>query len=95
MIRLPSLRKNSFFVWMFTLKDGEHSLRLQESNVSGKRIIMVDDKAILEIPPRFLDTGSVHRFQVSGVPVVLEIGSNGLTFTHKLWVNRRLIPVER
>lgn len=95
MIRLPSLKKNSFRVWSFTLKDGEHSLRLQESNVSGKRIITLDDKPILEIPPKFLDVGSVHRFQVSGVPCILEIGTNGLTFTHKLWVNRRLIPVEK
>jgi hypothetical protein len=95
MIKLLSFKKNAVWVWSFKLNEEEHSLRLQESNVSGKRVITLDDKPILEIAPKFLDVGSEHRFQVSGVPCMLEIGSNGLTFTHKLWVNRRLVPVEK
>jgi len=95
MLKLPTLKKNSLRTWSFTLPDGEHSIKLQENNVSGKRVITVDERSILEIPPKFLDVGSVHRFQVAGAPCVLEIGTNGFTFTHKLWVNRRLIPSEK
>jgi hypothetical protein len=61
MIKLLSFKKNAVWVWSFKLNEEEHSLRLQESNVSGKRVITLDDKPILEIAPKFLDVGSEHR----------------------------------
>ncbi len=94
MINLLTFRKN-MTTWSFKLYDGEHSLQLQTSMVSGKRVINLDGKPILEIPPKFLDVGSSHRFYVAGFPCKLEIGSNGITFNHKLWVDGKFIPADK
>ncbi len=95
LLTFKTFKKSKVTVWIFRLYDGKHTLQLQANMVSGKRVIELDGEPILEIPPKFLDVGSSHRFYVSGFPCTLEIGSNGLTFNHKLWVDGKLIIPEK
>ena len=77
-------------VWTFKLDDGNHVVQLEHGWFSGKREIIVDGVP-LESSTKIWDTGSVHQFQVSGVPCVLRIKGGAFTFKHELYVNGKLV----
>jgi hypothetical protein len=75
-------------VWSFELADGYHTVRLDHGFLDGRREITVDGIP-LETSSRILDTGSVHHFEVSGVPCVLHIKRKAFSLDSKLYVNRK------
>ncbi|MBA7600551.1 hypothetical protein ES703_07607 [subsurface metagenome] len=81
-------------VWSFELAGGHHTVELNHGYWSGKREITVDG-ILVERSAKLEDTGSVHDFEVSGVPCVLHIKANwlwlGLRFDYKLYIRGELV----
>lgn len=73
-------------VWDFRLQDGNHTVELQHGHWRGKKEITVDGVTV-ESSRKFIETGSMHHFQVSGVPCVLQIKAGGFTFQCHLYVD--------
>ncbi len=81
-------------VWAFKLEDGNHVVELEHGYFSGKRDITIDGiplESSSKLMDILWDTGSVHNFDVSGVPCVLQIKGKVITFNYNLYVNRKLI----
>lgn len=81
-------------IWTFASKDGNHAVELDHGFWSGKREITIDGVP-LESSSKIWDTGSVHHFEVSGVPCVLQIKGNLLSFKYNLYVDGKLINSPR
>ncbi len=79
-------------VWTFTLRDRRHTVELDHGYLSGKTCITVDGEQIER--SRKIGTGSVHNFQVSGVPCVLEIIESGIRFNYELFVDGNHVYAE-
>jgi len=71
-------------VWTFTIRGSRHTVELEHGYLSGKACITVDGEQIER--SRKIGVGSVHKFQVSGVPCVLEIIESGIQFYYELLV---------
>jgi hypothetical protein len=80
--------------WTFEVEDGRHVVELEHGYWSGKRIIRVDGKQ-LEVSRKFFDTGTEHRFEVSGHQCILRIRPGTLGglfgFEFELFLDGRLI----
>jgi hypothetical protein len=76
--------------WIFKLDDGNHIVELEHGYFSGKRDIRIDGNP-MEIPSKFFDTGSVHKFEISGIPCVLQIKGSLFGFKYSFSVNGKVI----
>ncbi len=76
-------------VWTFNLEDGRHVVEMQHGYLGGKRVMKVDGK-VQEQSRKVFDTGSEHRFSISGHPCVLRILTDGLSFQFELHVDGKL-----
>jgi hypothetical protein len=77
-------------VWLFKLRDGEHSVELDHGYFSGKRIIRLDGRIIEQAFSRrhlVFDTGSVHSFKINDHECELYIQTDGATFNYQLLVD--------
>lgn len=81
-------------VWTFNLSDGQHTVELDHGQWSGKRLIKVDGE-LVEESQKFFDTGSEHRFDISGHSYILRIrpGELGglMGFEFELFVDGSLV----
>lgn len=77
-------------VWTFVIKDIKHVVVLDHGYVAGRRDISVDGVP-LSSSHKFFSAGSVHHFEIAGVPCVLQIKSNLVTFTYNLHVDGKLV----
>ena len=77
-------------IWQFDLDGTKHKVELTHGNVTGKIDIHVDGKKI-EIPkseqPKFLESGSKHRFNILGHPCQIVIDLNGSRYVYQLFVD--------
>ena len=80
--------------WIFELEDGRHVVEIEHGYWSGKRIIKVDGKQV-EVSGKIIDTGSEHRFEISGHKCILRIRPGTLGglfgFEFELFLDGRLI----
>ncbi|MGB2854194.1 MAG: hypothetical protein WBC55_07070 [Dehalococcoidia bacterium] len=72
-------------VWTFVVKEQRHVVELEHGYWSGKRDIVIDGVPF-ESSSKIYDTGSVHHFNISGVPCILRIKSKLITFDCELYV---------
>ena len=82
-------------MWTLTLDGADHSVRLEHSPISGKRVIRVDGKVVAEIGTKLVDFGSDHRFPVEGHNVAVHIRPAGLGFVYDLSVDGRSAETDR
>jgi hypothetical protein len=78
--------------WQIKLEDGEHVVELDHGFFSGKRIIQVDGKTVLdssELQHLVFDTGGVHEFNINSHPCAVVIRTNGITFNYDFAVDGR------
>lgn len=77
-------------VWTFTIKDSNHVVILKHGTITGGRDISVDGVP-LSSSSKLWDTGSVHNFEIAGVPCVLQIQLNTLTYNYNLFVDGKFV----
>ena len=77
-------------VWVFEVKGERHIVELEHGFWSGKRDIVVDGVPFYS-GSKFYDTGSVHSFNISGVPCVLRIKVPAFGVSYELYVDGKRI----
>lgn len=80
--------------WIFELEDGQHTVELEHSYFSGKRVIRVDGNLLessTKVQHALIDTGSEHKFNIGTHPCVVTISSNGITFKYDLIIDGRSV----
>jgi hypothetical protein len=77
-------------VWVFDVKGERHIVELEHGFWSGKRDILVDGVPFYS-GSKVYDTGSVHQFDISGVPCVLRIKGKAISFGYELYVDGKSI----
>lgn len=81
-------------VWTFEIEGQRHVVGLEHGYWSGKRDIIIDGVPF-ESASKIYDTGSVHHFNISGVPCVLRIKSKLLTFDYELYVGGKKVKASK
>ncbi|MFC1904714.1 hypothetical protein ACFLXT_03005 [Chloroflexota bacterium] len=76
--------------WSFELADGRHTVELDYGYWSGKREITIDGLPY-ESSRNIWDTGSVHHFEISGVPCILHIKINGYKVSYIFYVDGKIV----
>lgn len=81
-------------VWTFEVEGKRHVVELEHGYWSGKRDIIIDGVPF-EGGGKFIhmiaDPGSVHHFDISGIPCVLQIKGRLLSFGYELYVGGKKV----
>jgi hypothetical protein len=66
-------------------------VRLEHGFFSGQAKIFVDEKLVFERPVTLSDCGFQHQLSVDGVPCVVKVINNGLTFSYA-FIENEVLP---
>jgi hypothetical protein len=66
-----------------------HSVRLEQSNMSGAVKLLLDGRPIFE--PGMMWMGGDHTFQVDGVPCIFRCKAGMFNDSYELWVNGKQV----
>ena len=82
----------AYRMWQVELDGADHRVELEHRviTMSGKRTIQVDGQ-VIERSSKFWDTGTEHRFKISGHPCILRIRNLFMGYEYELWVDGRLV----
>ena len=67
-----------------------HYVRLEHSFWSGRAKIFVDEKLVFERPTTISDHGFQHQVLIDGIPCIVKVTTNGITFSYSFVENESL-----
>lgn len=67
-----------------------HYVRLEHSFWSGRAKIFVDEKLVFERPTKISDHGFQHQVLLDGIPCIVKVTTNGITFSYSFVENESL-----
>ena len=77
--------------WRIQLEDGEHYVELDHGTFSGKRTIEVDGKVVEQEGLNLIDFGGEHTFTIGNHECVVQISTEGFTYSYDLSVDGQLV----
>lgn len=87
----------AYKAWKFELEGQSHIVELEHGYWSGRRLIRIDGQ-VTDRRVKFCDTGSSHRFEISGHECVVRVvyrWSKPLSFSYECTIDGELVPTAK